>query len=155
MGSLNRFDVEVETSGRGIGSDGGVSRVGEWTGLFAAETRDIVLVATEGLVLGGLQFETAKVGANDGPYEVVCGFLAFHCFILHHVQFIPEAMACVLIIGGVGCCRRATGGFQKLFWQPRLRGWVQPLGPFAEKQHQRTTTLPIAPHHVTILLLSG
>jgi hypothetical protein len=77
VGSFDRFDVEVETSSRGVGANRGISRVGKWTGLFAAETGHIVLVATESLVLGSLEFETAKVGTDDGPHEIVYVCLAF------------------------------------------------------------------------------
>jgi hypothetical protein len=72
MRSFNRFDVEIEASSRGIGADGGIARVCERTGLFTAETRDVVLVATESLIFGSFEFETAKVGSNDGPHEIVC-----------------------------------------------------------------------------------
>ena len=43
--------------------------------MSTAETRDVVLVATEGLVFRGLQLEAAEVGSNDGPYEIVCKML--------------------------------------------------------------------------------
>jgi hypothetical protein len=77
--ALDRFDVQVEAASCGVGADSGISRVRKRAGLFTAETRDVVLVATEGLVLGRLEFEAAEIGANNGPNKVVFRILA-HTF---------------------------------------------------------------------------
>jgi hypothetical protein len=71
MRAFNRFDVEIEASSRGIGADGGISGVCERAGLSTAETRDVVLIATENLIFSSLEFETAKVGSNNRPHEIV------------------------------------------------------------------------------------
>lgn len=59
MRALNGFDVEEETARRGIRADGGVSRVCERTCLATAVARDVVFVATKGLVL--VKVSTASV----------------------------------------------------------------------------------------------
>lgn len=71
MGALDGLDVEVESAGSGVGADRGIARVGERAGLLAAETRDVVLVTTEGLVFGGFELKGTEVGSNDGPNKIV------------------------------------------------------------------------------------
>lgn len=71
VGAFDGLDVEVERARGGVRANSGVSRVGKGTRLFTAETRDVVLVATECLVLGRLQLETTKIGPDDGPHEIV------------------------------------------------------------------------------------
>jgi hypothetical protein len=71
MGALDGLDVEVESAGSGVGADGSIAGVGEGAGLLAAETRDVVLVATEGLVFGGFELERTEVGSNNGPNKIV------------------------------------------------------------------------------------
>jgi hypothetical protein len=71
MRALDGLDVKVESAGSGVGADGGIARVGEGAGLLAAETRDVVLVATEGLIFGGFELKRTEVGSNDGPNKIV------------------------------------------------------------------------------------
>jgi hypothetical protein len=80
MGSFDSFDVEIETAGRRVRANCGISGVGERAGLFATEAGDVMLVATESLVFGSLEFEAAKVGSNNGPHEIVCMRSAFTPF---------------------------------------------------------------------------
>ena len=52
MCALDGLHVEVEGSGVWVGADGGITRIGEWAGLPVAEASDVVLIATEVLLLG-------------------------------------------------------------------------------------------------------
>lgn len=52
MRALDGLHVEVEGTGFGVCTDGGVSGVCERAGLAVAETSDIVFVATEVLLFG-------------------------------------------------------------------------------------------------------
>ena len=53
MCALDGLHVEIEGSGVWIGADGGIAGVGEGAGLPVAEASDVVLIATEVLLLGG------------------------------------------------------------------------------------------------------
>lgn len=52
MCALDGLHVEVEGSGVWVGADGRIAGVGEWAGLPVAEAGDVVLIATEVLLLG-------------------------------------------------------------------------------------------------------
>ena len=79
MCSLDGLDVEVESLICGVGSDCGISGVGEGTALAIAETGDIVFVAAEGrfagllvsVVAGQLKFEGAELLVDDVPHYLV------------------------------------------------------------------------------------
>lgn len=51
--ALDGLHVEIEGSGVWVGADGGIAGVGEGAGLPVAEASDVVLIATEVLLLGG------------------------------------------------------------------------------------------------------
>jgi len=50
MCTLDRFYVEVEGTSGGVGADGGISRICEWTRLSVAKSSDVKLVSAEVLV---------------------------------------------------------------------------------------------------------
>lgn len=79
MRSLDRLDVEIQSPSTGVGTNCGISRVGERTRLSIAQAGDIVLVATEGL-LGALlvaviarqfELEGAELLVDDVPHDLV------------------------------------------------------------------------------------
>jgi hypothetical protein len=140
MGALDGFDVEVETTGCGVRADSGIARVRKRARLFAAETGDVVLVATEGLVLGGLELEAAKVGSNDGPHEIVCVALAY-VYSRAVRACIPEAMACLVRFGRDCRCERVERRLEII-----LAAKTSRVGPsarvFCGEAAQRATGLP-------------
>lgn len=59
MGAFDGAGEEVQAAGVRRGADSSVAGVCERTRLAVAEAGDVVFVATEGLVLGGFEFEGA------------------------------------------------------------------------------------------------
>jgi hypothetical protein len=72
MRALDGLDVQIKIAGLGVGAYRGIAGVCKRARLLAAETGDVVLIATESLVLGCLQLVAAKVGSNNGPHDFVC-----------------------------------------------------------------------------------
>ena len=53
MRTLGGLDEQTQCAGLGVGTDGGVARVGERAGLAVAEAGEVIFVAAEGLLLAG------------------------------------------------------------------------------------------------------
>jgi len=69
--ALDGLHVEVEGTGFGVCTDGGISGVCERAGLAVAETSDIVFVATEVLLFGSFELERAELLVNNLPDDFV------------------------------------------------------------------------------------
>lgn len=76
MVALGGFEVQVESAGGWVGTDGCVAGVGERTGLACAETCEVVFVSAECLSLvGEREFVGAVLVGYDLPGDLVGG----HC----------------------------------------------------------------------------
>ena len=63
MLSLDGFHVEVDGTGFGVATDGGIAGVGEGAGLAVAEAGDIVFITAEVLLFG------CSVGRSNVSYR--------------------------------------------------------------------------------------
>lgn len=114
MRALDGLHVEVQSSSVWVGANGGITRVGEWAGLPIAEAGDVVLIATEVLLLGSPEMNVSSdLYESDSLVATYLSLKEQNCWLITCQTISSDDMMNYRVDGQIECVRRLS---RPLWW---------------------------------------